>query len=131
MSTPYAKLPGWADYGLIPVVNLFIAFVVAGLVVLLVGENPLRAAVIPAPFIDVPRQQRAAHGIREHPAVTAIHAVLEEQVARDVVTRCETLRLKVACVVKLIDAVGQWRHDVLHHAVSTRILNPEWFAFGV
>ena len=46
MSTPYAKLPGWADYGLIPLVNLLVAFLVAGLVVLLVGENPLRAAVI-------------------------------------------------------------------------------------
>jgi general nucleoside transport system permease protein len=46
MSTPYAKLPAWADYGLIPLINLFVAFVVAGLVVLLVGENPLRAAVI-------------------------------------------------------------------------------------
>ena len=46
MSTPYAKLPAWADYGLIPVVNLLVAFIVAGLVVLLVGENPLRAAVI-------------------------------------------------------------------------------------
>ena len=46
MSTPYAKLPAWADYGLIPLVNLLVAFVVAGLVVLLVGENPLRAAVI-------------------------------------------------------------------------------------
>jgi len=46
MSTPYAKLPGWADYGLIPVVNLLVAFLVAGIVVLLVGENPLSAAVI-------------------------------------------------------------------------------------
>ncbi len=46
MSTPYAKLPGWADYGLIPLVNLLVAFAVAGLVVLLVGENPFRAAVI-------------------------------------------------------------------------------------
>jgi ABC-type uncharacterized transport system permease subunit len=46
MSTPYAKLPGWADYGLIPLVNLIVAFIVAGLVVLLVGENPLRAAGI-------------------------------------------------------------------------------------
>lgn len=46
MSTPYAKLPGWADYGLIPLINLAVAFFVAGLVVLLVGENPLRAAVI-------------------------------------------------------------------------------------
>ena len=46
MSTPYAKLPAWADYGLIPLINLLVAFVVAGLVVLLVGENPLRAAGI-------------------------------------------------------------------------------------
>ncbi len=46
MSTPYAKLPAWADYGLIPLINLAVAFAVAGLVVLLVGENPLRAAVI-------------------------------------------------------------------------------------
>jgi general nucleoside transport system permease protein len=46
VSTPYARLPAWADYGLIPLVNLLVAFVVAGLVVLLVGENPLRAAVI-------------------------------------------------------------------------------------
>jgi ABC-type uncharacterized transport system permease subunit len=46
MSSPYAKLPGWADYGVIPVVNLVIAFAVAGLVVLLVGESPLRAAAI-------------------------------------------------------------------------------------
>ena len=46
MSSPYAKLPGWADYGLIPLINLIVAFIVAGLVVLLVGENPFRAAVI-------------------------------------------------------------------------------------
>jgi simple sugar transport system permease protein len=46
VSAPYAKLPAWADYGLIPLVNLVVAFVVAGLVVLLVGENPFRAAVI-------------------------------------------------------------------------------------
>lgn len=46
MSVPYAKLPSWADYGLIPVINLLVAFLVAGIVVLLVGENPLSAAVI-------------------------------------------------------------------------------------
>ncbi|WP_274626809.1 ABC transporter permease [Arvimicrobium flavum] len=46
MSVPYAKLPRWADYGLIPLINLLVAFIVAGLVVLLVGENPFRAAVI-------------------------------------------------------------------------------------
>ena len=44
MSTPYAKLPAWADYGLIPLINLIVAFAVAGLVVLLVGDNPLEAA---------------------------------------------------------------------------------------
>jgi simple sugar transport system permease protein len=46
MASPYAKLPAWVDFGLIPLVNLVVAFVVAGLVVLLVGENPLRAAVL-------------------------------------------------------------------------------------
>ena len=44
MSNPYAKLPAWAEYILIPVLNLAVAFLVAGLVVLLVGENPLDAA---------------------------------------------------------------------------------------
>lgn len=46
MSRPYAKLPGWVDYGLIPVVNLLVAFLFAGLVVLLVGESPLHAAAV-------------------------------------------------------------------------------------
>src|SRR5262245_17233736 len=46
MSVPYAKLPRWVDFGLIPLINLIVAFIVAGFVVLLVGENPFRAAVI-------------------------------------------------------------------------------------
>ncbi|MGN6584306.1 MAG: ABC transporter permease [Rhizobiaceae bacterium] len=46
MSVPYARLPRWVDYGLIPLINLIVAFLVAGLVVLLVGENPFDAAVI-------------------------------------------------------------------------------------
>ncbi|MDQ6434622.1 ABC transporter permease [Mesorhizobium sp. LHD-90] len=46
MSTPFAKLPRWADYGLIPLINLLVAFIVAGIVVLLVGENPLKAAAV-------------------------------------------------------------------------------------
>ena len=46
MSVPYARLPGWVEYGLIPLINLLVAFIVAGLVVLLVGENPFRAAAI-------------------------------------------------------------------------------------
>jgi simple sugar transport system permease protein len=46
MSAPFAKLPNWVEYGLIPVVNLLVAFLVAGLVVAFVGENPLRAAYL-------------------------------------------------------------------------------------
>ena len=40
------QLPRWVDYGLIPLLNLITAFLVAGLVVLLVGENPLEAAYL-------------------------------------------------------------------------------------
>lgn len=39
-----ARLPLWADYGLVPIVNVIAAFLVSGLVVLFIGENPLRAA---------------------------------------------------------------------------------------
>jgi simple sugar transport system permease protein len=39
-----ARLPLWADYGLVPLVNVAAAFLVSGLAVLLIGENPLRAA---------------------------------------------------------------------------------------
>ncbi|MBL0375198.1 ABC transporter permease [Rhizobium sp. KVB221] len=46
MSAPFAKLPNWAEYGLIPLVNLVIAFLVAGLVVIFAGENPLKAAYL-------------------------------------------------------------------------------------
>ncbi|MCV6546295.1 MAG: ABC transporter permease [Cohaesibacter sp.] len=43
MSAPLAKLPKWVDYGLIPLLNLTAALLVSGLVVLLIGENPLEA----------------------------------------------------------------------------------------
>jgi len=46
MAAPYAKLPAWADYGLLPLINLVVAFLIAGVVVVFVGENPLRAAYI-------------------------------------------------------------------------------------
>ncbi len=46
MATPYAKLPAWVDFGLIPFINLLVAFIVAGMVVLLVGESPLHAATL-------------------------------------------------------------------------------------
>jgi simple sugar transport system permease protein len=41
-----AKLPAWADYGLVPLLNVAAAFLVAGLVVLFIGENPLRAVEV-------------------------------------------------------------------------------------
>ncbi|MFD1695507.1 ABC transporter permease [Roseibium aestuarii] len=37
------QLPRWVDYGLIPLINLIAAFLVSGLVVLLIGENPIDA----------------------------------------------------------------------------------------
>ncbi len=46
MSTPYAKLPAWADYGLLPLINVSAAFLVSGLVVLFIGENPIEAVKI-------------------------------------------------------------------------------------
>ena len=46
MSAPAAQLPRWIDYGLIPLVNLTLAFLMAGLVVLIIGESPLEAVEI-------------------------------------------------------------------------------------
>ncbi len=43
MSTKIGKLPRWVDIGLIPLVNVVLAFLVAGLIVLAIGENPLTA----------------------------------------------------------------------------------------
>lgn len=36
-------LPRWVDVGLIPLINLILAFIVSGLVVLTIGEDPIRA----------------------------------------------------------------------------------------
>jgi simple sugar transport system permease protein len=38
-----AVLPAWAEYGLLPLVNLGAALVVSGLVILAIGEDPLHA----------------------------------------------------------------------------------------
>ena len=38
-----SRLPGWAEYGLLPALNLLLAFLVAGVVVLAIGEDPLQA----------------------------------------------------------------------------------------
>ncbi|UWQ15273.1 ABC transporter permease [Aliiroseovarius sp. M344] len=37
------KMPKWADVALIPLLNLLIAFVLSGLVILAIGENPIKA----------------------------------------------------------------------------------------
>jgi simple sugar transport system permease protein len=37
------KLPAWADYGLLPLLNLSLAFIVSGLVVVALGESPVKA----------------------------------------------------------------------------------------
>lgn len=37
------QLPRWVDYGLMPAINVVAAFLVSGLVVLLIGENPIEA----------------------------------------------------------------------------------------
>ncbi|PLX37990.1 MAG: sugar ABC transporter permease [Hyphomicrobiales bacterium] len=46
MSAPIRRLPGWVDYGLLPLINVAMAFAVAGLVVLMVGENPFEVVRI-------------------------------------------------------------------------------------
>ena len=43
MANSRGELPTWVDVGLIPLLNLTVALIVAGLVVLIIGENPLQA----------------------------------------------------------------------------------------
>jgi simple sugar transport system permease protein len=42
-SAPYVPLPRWVDVGVLPAVNLCMALIASGLIVLVVGENPLEA----------------------------------------------------------------------------------------
>jgi simple sugar transport system permease protein len=42
-SAPYVPLPRWVDVGVLPAVNLAMALIASGLVVLAVGESPLEA----------------------------------------------------------------------------------------
>lgn len=39
-----AKVPAWVNIALIPILNIMLAFLVSGLVILAIGENPLEAA---------------------------------------------------------------------------------------
>ncbi|RFC00255.1 sugar ABC transporter permease [Rhizobium leguminosarum bv. trifolii] len=43
MSTASVPLPNWINYGLIPLLNLVVAFLISGFVVWLIGESPLGA----------------------------------------------------------------------------------------
>ncbi|MBB4404476.1 MULTISPECIES: ABC transporter permease [Agrobacterium tumefaciens complex] len=43
MSTASTPLPNWISYGLLPLLNVVTAFLISGLVVWLIGENPLAA----------------------------------------------------------------------------------------
>lgn len=43
MSTASVPLPNWITYGLIPLLNLIVAFFISGLVVWWIGENPFTA----------------------------------------------------------------------------------------
>ena len=43
MSTRRLPLPRWIEIGAIPILNVAIAFFVAGLIVLAIGANPLDA----------------------------------------------------------------------------------------
>jgi simple sugar transport system permease protein len=43
MSAPLKPLPAWADVALIPLINVAAAFVISGLVVTAIGENPFEA----------------------------------------------------------------------------------------
>ncbi|TBW39242.1 ABC transporter permease [Siculibacillus lacustris] len=46
MSAPHRELPPIVDYALLPLVNVTVAFLVSGLVVLAIGENPIEAVRI-------------------------------------------------------------------------------------
>jgi general nucleoside transport system permease protein len=46
MAARRGELPGWAEYGLLPLLNLLAAFVISGLIVVLLGENPFEALAL-------------------------------------------------------------------------------------
>ncbi len=46
MSAPGTPLPRWIDIGLIPVINIALALLVSGLIILAIGEDPIAAVEI-------------------------------------------------------------------------------------
>jgi ABC-type uncharacterized transport system permease subunit len=43
MSAPLGTLPRWVNYGLLPLLNVVVAFAISGLVMLFIGESPVEA----------------------------------------------------------------------------------------
>src|SRR5262249_41531058 len=76
--------------------------------------------------VQIPCQHGLSGGVPQHPAVAGVHAMLEEQIAGDVVTRDSISR---HCVARLVVGLG-WR-DVLHYQIAAGIAYPERFSFGV
>ena len=46
MSQPHKPLPAWADVILIPLINIALAFLVSGIIIYLIGEDPIEAMKI-------------------------------------------------------------------------------------
>lgn len=46
MSSANGSIPRWVDVGLIPLINILMAFLVSGLIILLIGEDPIEAVGI-------------------------------------------------------------------------------------
>ncbi|WP_237153363.1 ABC transporter permease [Oryzibacter oryziterrae] len=46
MSTASVPLPNWITYGLLPLINLVVAFLISGLVVWFIGEDPIQAVTL-------------------------------------------------------------------------------------
>ncbi|NDA08933.1 MAG: ABC transporter permease, partial [Alphaproteobacteria bacterium] len=40
------SLPAWVDIGLLPLINILAAFVVAGMIIAMIGENPFVALTV-------------------------------------------------------------------------------------
>ncbi|WP_421781600.1 ABC transporter permease [Kiloniella litopenaei] len=46
MSSPNKALPAWIDVGLIPLINILLAFIVSGIIIYIIGEDPFEAVKI-------------------------------------------------------------------------------------
>ena len=59
-------LPRWADLALIPALNLLLAFLVAGLVVVFIGEDPIEAVQHPARRLARLELRHRLHALLRH-----------------------------------------------------------------